>query len=364
MKKTNQKKKGLLGIVVLLVTLVIGCFLIFNEHQTKQKFTVTFDTVGGNKIETIEVEKGKTIKLPEHPHKEGYIFIGWELNGKTFKENTKITENITLTAVWNEVTLKEMITITFNSNGGNDIEPMIIEKGQELKNLPIPKKDGYNFITWEDKNSTPIYEGALLSDNIELFAVWEKTEVKKIYYCDKGYTLNGTKCTKTETINAKETQEYTCPEGYHKTEKNCTKTTTIDGTISNCTGEVIIHPVDGAICRTTTTTNATIEYKCPEGYATSDNKMCVSATGRTEPVIKEYTCPSGYNKAGKNCTKTNNRKFTPAYSCPSGYTQDESKCHKTETIDATSKTIYTCENDYTLSNNKCTKIITVNAKVK
>ena len=35
-------------------------------------------------------------------------------------------------------------------------------------------KAGYKFVTWEDKNGTPIYNEALLSESMTLYAVWEK----------------------------------------------------------------------------------------------------------------------------------------------------------------------------------------------
>lgn len=35
-------------------------------------------------------------------------------------------------------------------------------------------KAGYKFVTWEDKNGTAIYNEALLSENMTLYAVWEK----------------------------------------------------------------------------------------------------------------------------------------------------------------------------------------------
>ena len=41
---------------------------------------------------------------PKSPEKDGYIFKNWELNGKEFDFQTPITENIVLTAKWEENT--------------------------------------------------------------------------------------------------------------------------------------------------------------------------------------------------------------------------------------------------------------------
>ena len=68
-------------------------------------------------------------------------------------------------------------TISFNTDGGNSIES-ITAKEKETITLPIAVKEGYKFKTWVDKNETPIYDEALLSEDTTLKAVWEKVEVK------------------------------------------------------------------------------------------------------------------------------------------------------------------------------------------
>lgn len=71
-----------------------------------EKYTVTFNTVGGNVIDSIEVEKNGKVTKPADPTKEGYIFKHWSLteNGEAYDFNTQVTSNITLYAVWEEET--------------------------------------------------------------------------------------------------------------------------------------------------------------------------------------------------------------------------------------------------------------------
>lgn len=352
MKKGFTKKLLIIFIALLLVA--VGCT---KEEKT---YKVTFDTDGGSKIETIEVKEKEKLKLPDNPTKEGFIFKGWMLNNESFDKETKITKDITLKANWG----KETFTIIFDTKKGNEIEPLEVEKGKEIEKLPIPTREGYKFVCWEDKNGTPIYDQALLDEDITLYAVWEKNNTSKEYYCDEGYTLKGSKCIKTETVSAKEQKEYVCPEGYSLAGKNCTKTETENAKITNCSGKIVVHPVDGHICRETKTIQAGIKYTCPTGYQTSDNKMCVSATGRTEEVTKEYYCPEGYTLAGKNCTKTINKKITPKYACDNNYTLDKDKCTKTTTKQATIEKNYFCDKGYELKDNKCIKTTTKNAKTK
>lgn len=67
-----MKKNKLFTIILAIITfLVVGC------GKNEQKFTVTFDTDGGNEIKALEVKKGEKVTKPEDPTKEGYVFEDW-----------------------------------------------------------------------------------------------------------------------------------------------------------------------------------------------------------------------------------------------------------------------------------------------
>ena len=89
-----MRKNIILGIILLFLTVALT--------SCGKKYTVTFDTQGGTAIESVEVKKKKTIQKPTDPTKEGYTFVEWLLEGETFDFNTKITEDITLIAKWNQ----------------------------------------------------------------------------------------------------------------------------------------------------------------------------------------------------------------------------------------------------------------------
>lgn len=78
-----------------------------------------------------------------------------------------------------EKDIKEAITITFDTKGGNIIDSITIGKDTELTLPKDPTRDGYIFKGWVDKNETPIYNKVLLAENTTLYAVWEKVENKK-----------------------------------------------------------------------------------------------------------------------------------------------------------------------------------------
>lgn len=81
--------------------------------KVEEKVTITFDTKGGNSINSVTITKGGALTLPDNPKKDGYTFTGWTLsNGSTVKNNTKFSENTTLYANWKK--LEETISLSLS----------------------------------------------------------------------------------------------------------------------------------------------------------------------------------------------------------------------------------------------------------
>ena len=73
------------------------------KYRALKTISITFDTgEGGSKVSTQTIVEGNKINVPAVPTKEGYKFVEWQLNGKKFDFNTKITSDITLKALWQE----------------------------------------------------------------------------------------------------------------------------------------------------------------------------------------------------------------------------------------------------------------------
>ena len=112
---------------------------------------------------------------PTNPTKTGYTFVKWQLDDEDYDFNTKITKNITLTAVWEA---KEQYTVSFNSNGGSDIKDVKVYDGDKLKKPTNPTRSGYTFVKWQLDGNDYNFNNSVTKD-ITLSAVWK--EIVKTY---------------------------------------------------------------------------------------------------------------------------------------------------------------------------------------
>ncbi len=147
--------------------------------------TVTLDLNDGSTTSIIKTEKNKSIKNLPHPDRIGYIFKGWytqKVDGDLIKNTTRITEDITLYAHWeiNEV------TVTFNTNGGNSIQPVTLKQGGKLISLPEPIKDNYIFNGWYTKEigGELVSIDDIIMNDITYYARYNELQLGKIVYFD------------------------------------------------------------------------------------------------------------------------------------------------------------------------------------
>lgn len=66
------------------------------------EFTVTFNSDGGNAVDSQIVEAGSKVFKPTNPTKNGFKFLGWFLVDKDFDFDSTVEDDITLVAKWEE----------------------------------------------------------------------------------------------------------------------------------------------------------------------------------------------------------------------------------------------------------------------
>ena len=176
-----MKKRIILTIFILgLIILGIGIFLLTRKNE----YTVTFITNSDTEIREQKIRKNDYASKPNDPIKDGYEFSGWYLDNFLFDFTTKITENITLTAKWNKITVNDdEIIVKFDTDGGNSISSLKIKKGEKIEKPKEPTKEGYKFIGWYLDDEEYDFESEV-NENLMLTAKWKKELTKYVVTFD------------------------------------------------------------------------------------------------------------------------------------------------------------------------------------
>lgn len=173
-------KKSILIIqsVVIAVLLGVVIYLCINDNETTKSYAVIYNNESNLSVEVYE--NGK-VEKPTDPIKEEYIFDGWYLDDQLFDFSKNIDKNIILVAKYKEdESLKA--TITFDSDGGSNVEKIIIKKGNKIELPDSPTKDGYIFKEWQ-VNGKAFDASQIINESITLKAIWE------VYVAPKTFTV-------------------------------------------------------------------------------------------------------------------------------------------------------------------------------
>ena len=360
MSKNDKKRRIIFEIIGGFILLAIIIFLVFFLNR---KYEVSFYLDNSSDVQVVYVKHNKIIDSNNIKGKEdlGESFVDWYeivdvkdgkdiLAEKPFDFKTKINRNVKLKAVFNGDV--KTITIKFDSKGGSEVKDIVIYENVKLKLPTEPSKAGYKFVGWEDKNGTPIYNDALLSEDTTLYAKWEKIEENKTttkeqtqtdnkntvsYYCGSGYVLNGTKCTKTETKNA----TGRCPQGFSAGAWD----------YDYCTTE--IDPEE--------------EYRCIDKMGYKESEAVLDSTTNYCYYRKDYAVsdPTNCSSHGHGRVYYNGYCYYAKYEAEFiTYCAGGANVNSSGMCDLRMKKVFNCEDGWTLENKKCTKTTVVDAKKK
>ena len=143
------------------------------EEVKENEYTVTFDSNNGSWVKNQKVEEGNKVAKPNNPTRTGYTFVKWQLDGEDFDFNTKITKNITLVALWKK---KTQYTVSFNTNGGNQVSSVKVYEGNKVTKPTDPTRDGYTFVKWQLDGKDYDFSSKVTSD-ITLKAIWKEVVI-------------------------------------------------------------------------------------------------------------------------------------------------------------------------------------------
>ena len=138
--------------------------------KEENEVTVSFDSNGGSKVTSQVLKEDEVAKKPPNPTKNGYKFVEWQLDGRTYDFSSKVTKDIKLVSKWEKVIT---YTVTFDSNGGSKVNAQTIEKDKTATKPTNPTKSGYKFVEWQLDGSSYNF-GRKVTKDIILNAVWNK----------------------------------------------------------------------------------------------------------------------------------------------------------------------------------------------
>lgn len=166
-----MKKYRYLFLTIISVGLMVLC------SCKKEKFIVSFNTLGGSYIESQEINKKDLVNQPNDPIKDGYRFAGWYTTesvteGNKYNFNDPVINHFVLYAKWEKLEY----TIVYHLDGGQ--MPTSYPTGfltDEYVELPIPTKEYYRFLGWYE-NDEKIE--CITNKNYKLVAKWEQTKCR------------------------------------------------------------------------------------------------------------------------------------------------------------------------------------------
>ncbi len=302
--KENEKIYTVAGAILFALIILITALLLPKKDIS---YSVTFKNDNTIYL-TSDIAQDKTVTKPNDPVKEGYNFLGWYYNDTLYDFTKPITGNIELEAKWEEIKV-QIYTVTFDTDGGNTIESIVVNEGSTITET-IPTKEGYNFLGWYYNDAEFDFTTKIESD-ITLKAKWEETkqtsseESKPTTPVTKKYTVkfdsNGGSKVSNQTVE----ENKTAPEPTNPTR---TGYTFKGWTLNNQTYD-FSKPV---------TKDITLKAKWEEIKQTSSEE-----SEPTTPVTKKYTVKfdsNGGSKVSNQTVEENKTAPEPTNPTRTGYT--------------------------------------------
>lgn len=165
--------------------------------QGQTSYTVTYNSLGGTEIDARSVTEGGTIaslptptKNPNTTTQTKYSFEGWYIlsnsdnpsnpsfEGSTqFTSSTHVNSDLTLYAKYNETHYN---IITFDTNGGSDVDSVEVDNGGTVAKPDDPTKNGYSFEGWYTLEDVEYdFNSIVTNSNFTLYARWTSFAIQE-----------------------------------------------------------------------------------------------------------------------------------------------------------------------------------------
>ncbi len=138
---------------------------------TINKYTITFNNDNGTADTLVEADYLSSVELPAEPAKDGYTFRGWATTKGVTDPAQAVVFPVTMPlngttyyAIWTA----NDYTITFDEDGGSDVQDITAAYGSAVTAPANPTKTGYTFNSW-----TPAFPSTMPLNGAALKATWD-----------------------------------------------------------------------------------------------------------------------------------------------------------------------------------------------
>lgn len=156
------------------------------------KYNVTFKSESGETLATEVVNEGSLIQNAPTATKDSdtqnqirYSFTSWCTvsdpenpdieNGTDFDLETPITSDLVLFPKFAAIPYH---IVSFNTDGGSNVESKQVDHGTRLTKATTPTKDGFRFDGWYYENGTPFnFEDNSITEDLTLYAHWASIDI-------------------------------------------------------------------------------------------------------------------------------------------------------------------------------------------
>lgn len=139
-------------------------------------YNVNFNTDGGSSVSNIVIRENTNFNLSEinNPTRANHVFDGWFLNeslNQSAPSNFTINADVTIFAKWLRI-----LNVTFNTNGGPNIETISLNENSNLSlsEIPTPSRANHRFDGWFLDEELSVLAPLVITveDNLTLHSKW------------------------------------------------------------------------------------------------------------------------------------------------------------------------------------------------
>jgi uncharacterized repeat protein (TIGR02543 family) len=163
------------------------------SRPSDSQYTITFESHGGSVVQPVTANVGTAVSQPADPTWTGYTFVGWfnaETGGVLYSWPHVLTANITMHAQWqdNSQPPPTRYTITFESHGGSEVQPITVNEGTAVSKPADPTWAGYTFMGWFDAETGGVLYSwpHTLTATVTIHAQWTAIAYTVVYNANNG----------------------------------------------------------------------------------------------------------------------------------------------------------------------------------